>query len=119
VAAEMAYARVRRTRIDQLVEEGNNAALMAQKALKNPDKFISACQLGITLATLALGAVGEIGFADDLVHLVLSTGLVDASQAAVTGVVKAGCYVVAFSITALLQTVFGELIPKTLSFQRA
>jgi CBS domain containing-hemolysin-like protein len=58
VAAEMAIARVRRTRIDQLAEEGNRAAILTQKAMEDTDGFIAACQLGITIATLCLGAVG-------------------------------------------------------------
>lgn len=115
----MAYARIRRTRIDQLVEEGSQAAALAQKALNNPDKFISACQLGITLATLALGAVGEVTFADNLTKVITDNGLFGANHAAVAGVVRAGSYVVAFSFTALLQTVFGEILPKTLTFHRA
>ena len=49
----MGLARVRRTRIDQLVDEGNKPAKLVQVHLEDPDRFISACQLGITLATLA------------------------------------------------------------------
>lgn len=114
----MSFARIRRTRIDQLVDEGHKAALIAQYALKNPDRFISASQLGITLSTLALGAVGENVFAADLVTFIVSAGNFGAATPAITGAVRAGCYIVAFTVTALLQTVFGELIPKTLTFQR-
>ena len=47
----MGLARVRRTRIDQLAEEGNRAAKLVRVSLDDPDRFITACQLGITLAT--------------------------------------------------------------------
>lgn len=117
VASEMALARIRRTRIDQLAEEGNKTAVLVQQHLIEPDRFISACQLGITFATLALGAIGENAFADDLVRLVSQSGLPDSK--AVTSAVHVACYFVAFSITAFLQTIFGELIPKTWTFQRA
>ncbi len=119
VAAEMALARIRRTRVDQLVEQGSRTAELAQRALKDPERFISACQLGITFATLALGAVGEKAFAEDLALAVMSIGDLSHWPAAVTSASKAICYVLAFSLTAFLQTVFGELLPKTLVFQRA
>lgn len=119
VAAEMALARVRRTRIDQLAEKGNRAAQKVQHHLEDPDAFISACQLGITIATLCLGAVGEAAFAEDLAHLAVSAmgGLVQSAQ--VLSATKAVCYVIAFSVTAFLQTAFGELLPKQWTFQRA
>ena len=119
VAAEMALARIRRTRVDQLVEQGSKTAELAQKALKDPDRFISACQLGITFATLALGAVGEKAFAEDLALAVMQFGNLSHLETAVTSASKAICYILAFSLTAFLQTVFGELLPKTLVFQRA
>jgi len=115
----MALARIRRTRVDQLVEQGSKTAELAQKALKDPDRFISACQLGITFATLALGAVGEKAFAEDLALAVMQFGNLSHLETAVTSASKAICYILAFSLTAFLQTVFGELLPKTLVFQRA
>jgi CBS domain containing-hemolysin-like protein len=115
----MALARVRRTRIDQLAEEGNRAAKFVQVALDDPERFISACQLGITLATLGLGAVGEAAFASTLAQFIgsivenLGGGFPTISTA------KALCYVFAFAVTAFVQTVMGELVPKTWAFQRA
>lgn len=115
----MALARLRRTRIDQLVVEGNKTASVVQTALKDPDRFISACQLGITLATLALGAVGEEAFASSLTEELLKLGALSQWPNAMINASKAACFVFAFSLTAFLQTVFGELVPKTLTFQRA
>lgn len=118
VAAEMGLARVRRSRIDQLVEEGNKTAAMVQQALNSPDRFIAACQLGITLSTLALGAVGEEAFASDLADAVMGAGVAAGLAPHIIAATKVACYVAAFSITAFVQTVFGELIPKTWTFQR-
>lgn len=119
VAAEMSLARVRRTRIDQLAEEGDKAALLAQKALADPDRFISACQLGITLATLALGAVGEAAFADDMARLIGTLGLSYHWDNQILNASRFLCFALAFGVTAFVQTVLGELIPKTWTFDRA
>ncbi|MFC6800820.1 CNNM domain-containing protein [Deinococcus caeni] len=59
VAAEFALVSVRRTRIDQLADEGNATARAAQRALQNLDLYIAATQLGITMASLAIGFVAE------------------------------------------------------------
>ena len=59
VAAEFALVSVRPTRIAELVAQGNPGALWVKKALENPDRVIAATQLGITLASLGLGWVGE------------------------------------------------------------
>ena len=119
VAAEMALARVRRTRIDQLAEEGDKAAQLAQKALDDPERFISACQLGITVATLALGAIGEAAFAEDLAHIMVTIGLSQHWSEQVANFARLFCFAVAFGVTAFFQTVLGELIPKTWTFDRA
>ncbi len=119
VAAEMALARVRRTRVDQLVEEGNKAAKLVQAALENPERYISACQLGITLATLGLGAVGENALGKLLAQYAIICGHDLSATVPGTSTLRAMSYVFAFSITALIQTIFGELLPKTLTFSRA
>ena len=119
VAAEMSLARVRRTRIDQLAEEGNKAAQLAQVSLEDPERFISACQLGITVATLALGAVGESAFADNLAQMMVSIGLVQHWSDQISNFARVFSFAVAFGVTAFFQTVLGELIPKTWTFDRA
>lgn len=116
VAAEMALVRIRRSRIDQLVAEGERTALIVQEELKNTERYISACQLGITIATLALGATGEASFADDLTKLIEGLGVF---QGTALHIAKVSMFVLAFSFTAFFQTVFGELLPKTLTFSRA
>ncbi len=59
VAAEFALVKVRQTRLTQLVNEGNKRAVYAQKVTQKLDGYLSACQVGITLASLGLGWVGE------------------------------------------------------------
>ncbi len=59
VAAEFALVKVRHSRIQKLVEEGSRRAKVADHLLSYLDRYLSACQLGITLASLALGALGE------------------------------------------------------------
>src|SRR4029453_10591661 len=59
VAAEFAIISVRRTRVDQLLAEGSRMARPVKRALNNPDQFIAATQLGITMASLGLGWIGE------------------------------------------------------------
>ncbi len=116
VAAEMALVRVRRTRIDQLVEQGNRTAKLIQDELEVPSRYISACQLGITFATLALGATGEAAFAEDLTDIITASNIFQGYQ---LHVAKAFFYFGAFSITAFVQTVFGELMPKQITLLHA
>ena len=59
VASEYALVAVRKTRIDELVKQGNKSARLVQKSIAHLNIFISATQLGITLASLALGWIGE------------------------------------------------------------
>src|SRR5436853_7421025 len=59
VAAEFALVKIRDTQLDPLIRKGNRAAKVARKIVSNLDASLSACQLGITLASLALGWVGE------------------------------------------------------------
>lgn len=115
----MGLARVRRTRIDQLAEEGNRAAKLVRVSLDDPDRFITACQLGITLATLGLGAVGETAFAADLAHVIEELGKDFNWGIPAISTARAFCYVFAFCFIAFIQTIIGELVPKTWTFQRA
>ena len=59
VAAEFAIVTVRKTRIDQLIAEGNWRAQAVRRAVSNPDGYIAATQLGITMASIGLGWIGE------------------------------------------------------------
>src|SRR5262245_58376593 len=59
VASEFALVSVRKTRIDQLAAEGSGAASVVQRAVRDLDRYIAATQVGITLASLLLGGLGE------------------------------------------------------------
>ena len=61
VAAEFSIVTVRKTRIDQLIAEGHRGARAVRRAVSEPDRYIAATQLGITMASLGLGWIGGAG----------------------------------------------------------
>ncbi|MBC7076612.1 MAG: HlyC/CorC family transporter [Syntrophomonadaceae bacterium] len=113
VAAEFAFVRVRPTRIAQLASEGNNKAKVTEKCIENIDAYLSVSQLGITLASLGLGWLGEPAVADLLTPLLFSWGLVSPT------LVHSISFLLAFGTITFLHVVFGELAPKSLAIQRA
>jgi CBS domain containing-hemolysin-like protein len=114
VAAEFALVAVRRSRIDQLVSQGNRSAKVVQRALQQLDRYISGTQLGITLASLALGWIGEPAIA-----VLVDAGLDLVGISLPEGVVHSGAaIVVAFLVVTFLHIVFGELMPKSVALIR-
>src|SRR5215831_10127488 len=81
VAAEFSIVAVRKTRIDQLVAEGRHGARAARRAVTSPDSYIAATQLGITMASLGLGWIGEPAVASLIQPLVrfLPVAIADAT----------------------------------------
>ncbi len=112
VAAEFALVSVRPTRIAELVANGNRAARWVARGLENPDRFIAATQLGITLASLGLGWIGEPALSGLLEPLVKRFPLEIASTVSQT--LSA---VVAFGTITFLHVVVGELMPKSIALQ--
>jgi CBS domain containing-hemolysin-like protein len=112
VAAEFALVSVRRTRITTLVADGNTRALWVQKAIDDPDRFIAATQLGITLASLGLGWVGEPALSGLILPMI--AWLPVEIESAVSHSISAG---LAFSIITFLHVVVGELAPKSIALQ--
>ena len=112
VAAEFALVSVRRTRVAELVAQGNQPALWVQKALENPDRVIAATQLGITLASLGLGWVGEPAVAHLMVPVIRIFPL--NIQSEVSHSIAAG---LAFALITFLHVVVGELAPKSIALQ--
>ena len=113
VAAEFALVAVRKTRVKELVNQGAGGAVAVRDAVAHLDRTIAATQLGITLASIALGWVGEPAIAR-LVEPLLSA-LLPAEWAAAA--VHPVAFVVAFGLITFMHVVFGELIPKTLALQ--
>jgi CBS domain containing-hemolysin-like protein len=112
VAAEFSLVSVRRTRIAELVSQGNRAARWVQRAIEDPDRFIAATQLGITLASLGLGWIAEPALAHLLLPVVTLFPL--AMQTAVSQSISAG---LSFAIITFLTVVIGELAPKSIALQ--
>ncbi len=112
VAAEFAMVKVRSTRIETLVQEGNTRAKYAKKLVDHLDAYLSACQLGITLASLGLGWIGEPAIANMIEPVLLNFGF---SQA----VIQTISFAIAFSIITALHIILGELAPKSLAIQKA
>ena len=118
VAAEFALVAVRKSRIEALVKEGSAKAERLMGLLNNLNAYISATQLGITLASLGLGWVGEPAVAVLLEPLLISlgeaTGLTFLTSGAVLHTIS---FAIAFSIITFLHIVFGELAPKTAALE--
>lgn len=112
VASEFAIVKIRSTRIDQLIEEGNSNAVPAKKVISNLDEYLSACQLGITITALGLGWLGESTFEKMLSPLFLAVHVPES----ITHVLSIGF---AFAAITFLHVVIGELAPKTLAIQKA
>ena len=110
VAAEFAFVGVRVSRIETLVAAGNGAAKRLMGLLKNLNSYLSACQLGITLASLALGWIGEPAIAR-LLEGPLS-GLSDTLRHGIA-------FAIAFSIITSLHIVLGEQAPKLIGLASA
>src|SRR6185295_14172958 len=113
VAAEYAIIRVRATRIEELVASGVRRAAAARDVLRRLDDSISACQLGITIASLALGGIGEPAFAHLFEPAFAFLGARSAAAAHTLSIA------VSFLIITFLHVVLGELVPKTLAITHA
>ena len=112
VGAEFAILKVRMSRIDQLISEGNKKAILAKKVAEELDYYLSACQLGITITALVLGALGE-PTVEKLLHPLFERFDVPEAMSTVLS------YAIALALVTFLHVVFGELAPKTLAIQFA
>src|SRR5688572_9517647 len=104
VAAEFALVRTRRTKMEQLAEDGARGAALAVKQIDRIDEYLSACQLGITMASLAIGFLGEPAIAELAESL-----LGDTLPHGVTLGISIGF---AYLITTALHITIGEQVPK-------
>jgi CBS domain containing-hemolysin-like protein len=115
VASEFALVSVRRTKLEARSTAGSGGARAALRLLDNPTLFISATQLGITLASLALGWIGEPTIASLLQPIASSI----ASAGRAGYVAHAMAIAVAFFAITFLHVVLGELMPKMIALDRA
>ena len=108
VAAEIALVSLRRSRVEQLVDEGRPGARRVRRLLDDPGRFLAVCQLGLTVIGFLASAYAAVSLSDRLAGLLVSAGL-DAGTAH-------GIALLAVTVTlALFTIVFAELVPKTLA----
>ncbi|MZQ84957.1 DUF21 domain-containing protein [Paenibacillus sp. 5J-6] len=114
VAAEFALVKVRHSRIQQLLNEGSSKAKYASKVTSELDTYLSATQLGITLASLGLGWVGEPAVSELIMEPFFHVIGLEASV-----YTHAISFIVAFGFITFLHIVLGELAPKSFAIQKA
>lgn len=117
VAAEFALVSVRETRIQQLIALGRPGARTALQLKHSIDEFLPAVQFGVTLASLALGWVGEPAIADILLHLAAGWFPIMPIHAVLYA--HTAAVVLAFALITYFEVLLGELVPKSLALQRA
>ena len=114
VAAEFAMVRVRGSQIELKVKSGSRMAKLTRNIMGNLDGYLAATQLGITIASLALGVIGEGVFTNVALRLFQMFGLEITSHL----VINIG-HVVAFVFITFISIIFGELAPKNIAIQRS
>ncbi len=113
VSAEFAIVKVRSTQITEKLKRGHKFAPLAKHIIEHLDSYLSACQLGVTLASLGLGWVGEPLLAEMLNKPLHELGVINET------VIHAISFSISFAILTFLHIVLGELAPKTLAIQYA
>jgi CBS domain containing-hemolysin-like protein len=112
VAAEFALVKIRGSQLDAMIDDGNRAAAFAKKITLNLEAYLSACQLGVTLASLGLGWVGEPVLAHLVQPLFYKCGV--ESEA----LIRSFSFAIAFSSITFLHIVLGEQAPKILAIRK-
>ncbi|PWT92778.1 MAG: hemolysin [Blastocatellia bacterium] len=115
VASEFALVSSRRTRLETRAAGGSKGAQAALRLLDNPTLFISAVQLGVTLASLALGWIGE----PTIARLLEPVAIVVAPEGRAHYVAHLFAFAIAFSLISFFHIVLGELVPKMFALERA
>jgi CBS domain containing-hemolysin-like protein len=119
VAAEFAIVSVRETRIEQLIALNRPGARTALQLKHNIDEFLPAVQFGVTLASLALGGIGEPAIADALLRLLAKAHGPEWLAAHAMVYAHSAAVVIAFGAITYFEVLLGELVPKSLALQRA
>ena len=110
VAAEFAFTKLRSTRVESMVQQRKASAGLIREATSNLDAYLAVCQVGITIASLGLGALGEPAIAE----------LIDPLLGAFVpkSIVHTIAFAIAFSIITFLHVVFGELASKSVAIAK-
>ena len=116
VAAEFALVSVRETRIQQLIAHGRPGAVTVLKLKHTIDEFLPAVQLGVTLASLALGWIGEPAVAEMLLRF--AAEWLQRLPAHATIYAHGAAVIIAFALITYFEVLLGELVPKALALQR-
>jgi CBS domain containing-hemolysin-like protein len=119
VAAEFALISVRETRLDQLVALNRPGARTALRLKQNLDEVLPAVQFGVTIASLALGGIGEPSLADAIKHLLPRISWLPGAAAHPEVYAHSAAVVLAFGLITYFEVLLGELVPKALALQRA
>lgn len=114
VAAEFAIVKVRASQLEIRIKEGNRIAVLSKHIVSHLDGYLAATQLGITLASLGLGWIGEPVVSKIIINLMYLFGIEISPELAHDIALP-----VAFVIITILHIVFGELAPKSLAIQRS
>ncbi|HEV8283759.1 MAG TPA: hemolysin family protein [Chitinophagaceae bacterium] len=114
VAAEFAIVKVRASQIEVKVKTGQRTAILSKHIIKNLDSYLAATQLGITLASLGLGWIGEPVVSKLILSLMHGLGINISEDLAEDIALP-----VAFAIITILHIVFGELAPKSIAIQKS
>jgi CBS domain containing-hemolysin-like protein/mannitol/fructose-specific phosphotransferase system IIA component len=114
VLAEFAAVKVRPTQVEALAETGNRRAKIVERIQANLDEYLSVCQVGITLASIGLGFVGEPAFAELLLPAVRWIGIAGVATQITAHALSIG---LAYLLVSYLHIVLGELVPKSVAIR--
>jgi CBS domain containing-hemolysin-like protein len=111
VAAEFAFVKIRSSQVESMMQDGKPAAGLVKEATQKLDSYLAVCQLGITISSLGLGALGEPAIATLIEPLLEPLGISE-------GTLHLISFVVAFGIITFLHVVFGELAAKSFAIAK-
>src|SRR4249920_956291 len=114
VSAEIALVTMRRSRIDQLVEEGNRSAKRVKRLVAQPGRFLAVTQIGLTFLGFFASAYAAVNLTTSLQELFVSTGLPILSTSA-----EVLALIIVTLLLSLFTIIFGELVPKSLALAHA
>ncbi len=110
----MALVVARRSKLEELAKQGNLGARAALDILSNPERLLSVTQVGVTLASLALGWAG-----DQTVHELILWAIAPVITPATEAIIHTSSFALAFIITSFFHVVIGEVVPKNLALDQA